>query len=106
MCEISALEHKQSETKEHEVDIGSVSKRGGGSTSGVQGHRKTQRVSAQQCQHGCKFSTRWESISHKEWRTWKEAYLRDTEILHLALLDLEPSFLNIFVQHLQAGGPS
>lgn len=27
MCEISALEHKQSGTKEHEVEIGLVSKR-------------------------------------------------------------------------------
>lgn len=65
MCEISALEHKQSETKEHEVEIGLVSKRGGGSTSGVQGHHKPQPLSAQQCQQGRKFSTHWESISHR-----------------------------------------
>lgn len=96
MCEISALEHKQTETKEHEVEIGSVSKRGGGSTSGVQGHHKPQHVSAQQCQQGRKFSTHWESISQREWRTWKEAYRRDTEILHLVLLDLEPSFFFFF----------
>lgn len=96
MCEISALEHKQTETKEHEVEIVSVSKRGGGSTSGVQGHHKPQHVSAQQCQQGRKFSTHWESISHREWRTWKEAYRRNTEILHLVLLDLEPIFQIFF----------
>ena len=96
MCEISALEREQTETKEHEVEIGSVSKRGGGSTSGVQGHHKPQHVSAQQCQQGRKFSTHWESISHREWRTWKEAYRRDTAILHLVLLDLEPSFKIFF----------
>lgn len=114
MCEISALERKQTETKEHEVEIGSVSKRGGGSTSGVQGHHKPQHVSAQQCQQGRKFSTHWESISQREWRTWKEAYRRDTAILHLVLVDLEPSFkiffflffFFFFVQHLQAGGSS
>lgn len=92
MCEISVLEHKQTETKEYRVEIGSVSKRGGGSTSGIQGHRKAQHVSAQQCQQGHKFSTHLESISHREWRTWKEAYQRHTEILHLELLDLEPRF--------------
>lgn len=110
MCEISALKHKQTETKEHGVEIGSVSKRGGGSTSGIQGHRKPQHVSARQCQQGRKFSTRWESISHREWRTWKEAYRRDTEILHLELLDLEPSFFFLFfpffAHYLQAGGSS
>lgn len=71
MCEISALECKQTETKEHEVEIGLVSKTGGGSTSAVQGHHKPQHVSAQQCQQGHKFSTHWESISHREGRTWK-----------------------------------
>lgn len=102
MCEISALECKQTETKEHEVEIGLVSKTGGGSTSAVQGHHKPQHVSAQQCQQGHKFSTHWESISHREGRTWKEAYRRDTEILHLVLLDLEPSFLNVFFPQVSA----
>lgn len=97
MCEISALERKQTETKEHEVEIGLVSKTGGGSTSGVQGHHKPQHVSAQQCQQGHKISTHWESISHREGRTWKEAYQRHTEILHLVLLDLEPSFMIFFL---------
>lgn len=92
MCEISVLEHKQTETKERGVEIGSVSKRGGGSTPGIQGHRKPQHVSAEQCQQGRKFSTHWESISHREWRTWKEAYQRHTEMLHLELLDLVPRF--------------
>lgn len=45
---------------------------------------------------GRKFSTHWESISHGERRTWKEAYRRDTEILHLELLDLEPRFFFFF----------
>lgn len=71
------------------VEIGSVSKRGGGSSSGFQGHRKPQHVSAQQCQQGHKFSTRRELISHRERRTWREAYRADTEILHLELLDLK-----------------
>jgi len=74
MCEISALERKQTETKEHEVEIGLVSKAGGGNTTGVQGHHKPQHASAQQCQQGHKFSTHWELISHRKGRTWKEAY--------------------------------
>lgn len=106
MCEISVLEHKQTETKERGVEIGSVSKRGGGSTPGIQGHRKPQHVSAEQCQQGRKFSTHWESISHREWRTWKEAYQRHTEMLHLELLDLVPRFFFFFQPYLQAGGSS
>lgn len=77
MCEISALQHKQTETKEHEVEIGSVSKRGGGSTSGVQGHHKPQHVPSEQCQQGRKFFTHLESISHRKWRTWKRR-IRET----------------------------
>lgn len=80
---------KQTKTKEREVEIGFVSKAGGGSASDVQGHPKPKHASAQQSQQGHKFSTHWESISQGEGRTWKEAYRRNTKILHLVLLDLE-----------------
>lgn len=108
MCEISALEHKQTETKEHGVEIGSVSKRGGGSTSGIQGHRKPQHVSARQCQQGRKFSTRWESISHREWRTWKEAYRETLKYCILSYWIWSPVlfFFSFFAHYLQAGGSS
>lgn len=90
------LEHKQTETIEHGVEIGAVSKRGGGSTAGIRGHRKLRACVCTTMPTGCKFSTRWESISQRERRTWKEAYQRTTEILHLELLDLVPRFFFFF----------
>lgn len=107
------MERKQTETKEHEVEIGLVTKTGGGSTAGVQGHHKPLHVSAQQCQQGQKFSTLWKSILNREGRTWKEAYQKDTQALHHVFLDLEPQFslfpfLSTYFscEHLQAGGSS
>lgn len=90
------MEHKQTETIEHGVEIGAVSKRVGGgrrgSTAGIRGHRRLRACVCTTMPTGCKFSTRRESISQRERRTWKEAYRRQTEILHLELLDLVPRF--------------
>ena len=57
-----------------------------------------EQVSAQQCQQGAnsphagnQFHRQRERERERR-RTWKEAYWRQTEILHLELLDLVPRF--------------
>lgn len=96
MCEISALECKQTETKEHEVEIGLVSKTGEEALLPSKGiinpsmrlHNNANR-GTNSPHSGNRFHTERGGLG-------KEAYRRDTEILHLVLLDLEPSFLKFF----------
>lgn len=104
MWEISSLECKQTETKEHEVEIALVGKTGGGSNSGVQGHHKPWHVSAQQCQQGHKFSTDCESISHREKKAGNEAHLRNWNTAPCVIGFWTSFFIYFFSKLLQAGG--